>query len=146
MKTFFTNSPEETRQLAGKLSKRLTKDATQDKPLIIALEGELGSGKTVFVQGFAQALAVRQKVLSPTFVFHRIHKIPHSKKLLHHIDLYRLEKVNSLQELGLGELFSDPQSIILIEWPEKLGKLLPQNAVKIGITAISENERKITLS
>lgn len=144
MPSFTTDSPSQTKKLAGRLAKQLIQN--HHTSTIISLSGEMGSGKTTFVQGFAQGLNIKDKVLSPSFILMRIHKIPGSPKKLIHIDLYRLEKINSLEDLGLKDLFHDPNNFLMIEWPEKVSHLLPKNIVKITLEKISSNQRGIELS
>lgn len=135
MKQFITTSEIETRELARKLSKKVDG--------VIALSGELGTGKTTFVQGFAKGLGIKEKIISPTFVLIRQHPVPHSKSILYHIDLYRIEK--NFNQIGLKEILKNPYNIVLIEWGEKL-KNLPKNTTKISIRKKGENRRLITLS
>lgn len=135
---YITNSEKETKKLAKSLAKDF-------EGRVIALSGELGAGKTTFVQGFAKGLGIKEKIISPTFVLIRQHKIPKSSKTLYHIDLYRLKGAEDLKELGLEEILSNPNAIILIEWPEKMEQLLAKNTVKITITTKSNHERIIRI-
>ena len=135
MKKFISHSEKETKNLAKKLAKKLTG--------VIALIGELGSGKTTFAQGFAAGLGIKEKIISPTFVLIRQHRIPKTEKTLYHIDLYRIEE--DFSKLGLKEILENPNNIILIEWAEKL-KDLPKSATKILIKKQDANKRVITLS
>ena len=124
------------------IAKKLAKDFTSG---VIALTGDLGAGKTTFTQGFAEGLGIKDKIISPTFVLMRIHKIPKSKKVLkrsrklclYHIDLYRLEGREQFLGLGLEEIISDTNNIILIEWAEKAKDLLPKNTTWITLENIS---------
>ncbi len=135
MKQFTTYSEKETKDLAKKLAKKLTG--------VIALIGELGSGKTTFAQGFAAGLGIKEKIISPTFVLIRQHRIPKTEKTLYHIDLYRLE---DFTELGLKDLMEDPNNIVLIEWAEKIKDQLPQNTTYIKFKTLSETKREIKIS
>ncbi|RJP46441.1 MAG: tRNA (adenosine(37)-N6)-threonylcarbamoyltransferase complex ATPase subunit type 1 TsaE [Armatimonadetes bacterium] len=138
--THQTNSVEETQNFAQNLAKKYTQGG------IIALIGPLGSGKTAFTQGFAQGLDIKNKLLSPTFVLMRQYKIPHNPKgLLYHIDLYRLENTQQITGLGLEEIFANPHNIILIEWADKLGSLLPKQAAKITFRTVNVTKREITV-
>jgi len=80
MQKYISNSEEETKQIARKITK-------ETKSRFFALSGELGAGKTVFAQGFAKGLGIKEKIISPTFVLIRQHQIPKTKKVLYHIDL-----------------------------------------------------------
>lgn len=114
---------------------------------ILAFSGELGAGKTTLIQGFARGLRIKERLLSPTFVIMREHDIPgYPMGKLYHIDLYRLNQVKEIESLGLSEIFANPENIVLIEWAEKMGDLLPKNAVRIQIEITSENTREITVS
>lgn len=138
MPTLVSSSEEETKKIATKLAKQVSHG-------VIALTGELGAGKTVFVQGFAKGLGIKEKIISPTFVLIRQHQIPKLNKTLFHIDLCRLENLKDLKQLGLEEILFNPNNIVLIEWAEKLEKLLPKNATKINIERLKENKRLITI-
>lgn len=138
MKQYLTNSESETRKFAKKLAKKLSG--------VIALTGNLGAGKTTFVQGFARGLGIKEKIISPTFVLIRQHKIPNSLKTLFHIDLYRLENVLNISHLGLKEIIENPDNLVAIEWAEKIKKLLPKNITWISFENISETQRKVQVS
>lgn len=139
MKQYITNSEKETKHLAVKLSKGFEKG-------VIALSGELGAGKTTFVQGFAKGLGIKEKVISPTYVLILQHKIPSTSTTLYHIDLYRLDSIKNLKELGIEELVNNPENLVLIEWAEKAKQFLPKNYTKINIEKSGDNSRTITLS
>lgn len=146
MKQYLTYSEKETKNLAKKLAKNF-------KGGVIGLFGELGAGKTMFAQGFAKGLGIKEKIISPTFVLIRQHKIPNTKKTLRrshklclfHIDLYRLENTDKINFLGLEEIWSDPKNIILIEWADKIKKILPKNTTNITIEKLEGNKRSITI-
>ncbi len=133
---YITNSENETKKLAEGLAKKLSG--------LIALSGELGAGKTVFVQGFAKGLGIKEKIISPTFVLIRQHKLP-NQKLLYHIDLYRLEGKIDIKRLGIEELFAS-DNLVLIEWADKIEKSLPKKTIKINLKKVTTNERLITVS
>lgn len=138
MKQYITNSANETKDLAQNLAKNFKG--------VLALQGNLGTGKTTFTQGFAKGLRIKDKIISPTFVLIREHKIPKTDKILFHIDLYRLEDSSQLKPLGLDDLFKNPSAITLIEWPEKAKEILPKNTTYLKIDVVSENKRKITVT
>lgn len=138
MQKFKSHSEQETKKIAGDFAK-------QTKARLFALTGELGAGKTIFVQGFAKGLGISEKIISPTFVLIRQHRIPKSISILYHIDLYRLVNGADFKQLGLDEILSDEKSIVLIEWAEKLEKL-PENSININITKGDDQNRNITIS
>ena len=110
---------------------------------VIALSGDLGSGKTTFTQGFGRALGIKQRMVSPTFVLLKRYDIvpPRTRKkqtiknpshpYLVHIDCYRIKKAHDLVQLGIKDILSDPAAIVLIEWAERVKKLIPNNAIAI---------------
>ena len=143
MGQFISSSEKETKQIAGRLARQITRG-------VIALSGELGAGKTTFVQGFAKGLGIKEKIISPTFVLIRQHPIPKTKKnlpagrqALFHIDLYRLESVD-VEILGIDEIIRNPNNIVLIEWAEKIKHLLPKNTYWILLEVVEDNTRTIT--
>ncbi|MBI4039958.1 tRNA (adenosine(37)-N6)-threonylcarbamoyltransferase complex ATPase subunit type 1 TsaE, partial [Candidatus Daviesbacteria bacterium] len=99
-----------------------------------------------FVQGFAQGLGIKDKIISPTFILIRIHKVPKTDQKLYHIDLYRIEGAINTAALGLDEIFTNKSNIVLIEWAEKLGSKLPQAAIKININDLGRDKREIRVN
>lgn len=107
---------------------------------VVALIGNLGSGKTVFVKGLALGLGCRKKdVLSPTFVLMRQYK---GKYLLHHFDLYRLKNVHQLEEIGYEEYFYG-DGITVIEWADRIEPALPKEYLRIEFRIKDANKRRI---
>lgn len=100
-------------------------------PMVICLYGELGSGKTTFVQGFAQALGITSRLLSPTFIIVRRYQIPKKQETLYHLDLYRTDSVKEIEGIGLTEILSDSRAYVLIEWADKLGSHIPKNRLEV---------------
>lgn len=133
-----TNSEKETKKLAQEFAAKVT------YPTVLALYGELGSGKTTFIQGLALGLGITKRILSPTFILHRQFEFGQNHNF-HHLDLYRLKDNQTEDHLGLTELFQDSNSIVAIEWPEKIENLLPKNTVRIYFEYVGESERKITI-
>ena len=135
-----TSTVDETKNLAKDLATEI------NKPTVIALYGNLGSGKTNFVQGLAEGLGIKKRVLSPTFVFMRSYELKRrGVKKFHHVDLYRLDSEKDVEAIGLKEILEDKDSIIAVEWPEKIENLLPENTVKIKFKTLGENKRKIVI-
>ncbi len=138
MKQFKTYNFYQTQNLAKKMAQR-------PKGNVYALVGELGSGKTTFAQGFAQGLGIKDKILSPTFILIRQHPIPKSSKTLYHLDLYRMDNTEQIKQLGIEEIISDPDNIVLIEWAEKAKKFLPQNITWIFLKSIGQYIRELKI-
>jgi len=120
----------------------------------LALVGELGSGKTTFVQGVASAFGIKGYLVSPTFILIRKYKIgiiPENKFLrdFYHIDLYRINGKNikdEIENLGLKEIISGSGNVVLIEWAEKIKKFLPENTYWVNFSYLGKNLRLISFS
>jgi tRNA threonylcarbamoyladenosine biosynthesis protein TsaE len=116
---------------------------------IIALYGDLGSGKTTFVKAFASAFGIpADEITSPTFVIEKRFDIRGSaffKKLIH-IDAYRLERPDEILRLGWRETLADAGNLILLEWPQNIGSALPEHLPTITFTFIDENTREIVFN
>lgn len=112
--------------------------------VIVGLYGDLGSGKTAFTQAMAKCLGVKETVTSPTFVIEKIYKLK-NKNFDHliHIDAYRLKSGDELLRLDWEEIAKNPKNIIVIEWPEKVAEILPDNIKKIYFTFVNENTREM---
>lgn len=132
------NSTESTKQFAKELLTKL------ENKNVIALEGSLGAGKTTFVQGLAENLGIKKRVLSPTFVFLRSYKLENQLyQVFHHFDLYRCETLEDVKSTGLEEILLDKNCLIAIEWPEIAKNILPKNTIWIKFKKIAENSREI---
>lgn len=146
MKVFITNNFEETQKLGEEFARS---HLARLKRTPIALYGELGSGKTTFVQGLAKGLGIKRRIISPTFVLVREHRIKNYELRImnfYHIDLYRIEGERDLKSLGLEEIIKDSQNIVAIEWAEKMGKLLPRKRWNIKFDYLDGQRRKIWIS
>ncbi len=156
--TFTAKNCKETQKLGEKLAKEVLRQA-QDKShaFILGLKGDLGGGKTTFLQGFAKGLGVKEKILSPTFVIMKKFKIPKrpldikrpvghftGRKFFYHVDCYRIKNEKDILELNFKNIISDPKNIVAIEWPSRIKKLLPKSAIIIEFSFINEKGRKIT--
>jgi tRNA threonylcarbamoyladenosine biosynthesis protein TsaE len=110
---------------------------------ILALSGELGSGKTCFTGGLARGLGVTEdyQITSPTFTL--INEYP-AKHKLYHFDVYRLNDYSDLEDLGYEEYFAG-RGVVVIEWAEKIAEIIPENAIFIKFEYIDENKRKIEI-
>jgi len=140
-----SDSPKTTQKVAKILIKTLLNGKFKP-PHIFTLSGNLGAGKTTFVQGLAKALKIKNKILSPTFLIIKEFKIPKKTPFekFYHIDCYRLENPEELLSLGFKEMIANPKNLIFIEWPEKIKKILPKKTVWLKFKVIDENKRLIT--
>jgi tRNA threonylcarbamoyladenosine biosynthesis protein TsaE len=131
-----THSVEETRALAEDLGRRLLRPGD-----LVVLAGELGSGKTVFAQGVARGLGVTEPVVSPTFTIVREYegRVPFA-----HVDIYRIDRLQELHDLGFDELLDD--RVTLVEWGDAAGPLLPNEWLEVRLVPAGEQERDIHLS
>jgi tRNA threonylcarbamoyladenosine biosynthesis protein TsaE len=136
-KWIVTHCPEETLNLGEMIGKLI------DCPLIFALTGDLGSGKTAFVQGLAKGLDVPSDyyITSPTFTL--VNEYPGRCRLIH-VDLYRLEGVDELEDIGLEDLMDD-QAVTAIEWADKLSGNLPAGYLSMNFEISGDEDRKISL-
>ncbi|MBI2635099.1 MAG: tRNA (adenosine(37)-N6)-threonylcarbamoyltransferase complex ATPase subunit type 1 TsaE [Parcubacteria group bacterium] len=141
-----SKSANETKKIAVSLAEKIKKRPLSKVALIIALEGDLGSGKTTFIQGLAQELGVEENILSPTFVIQKDFPLSLKNfKNLYHIDAYRLKNPLELLELGFEDLIKNPENLIVIEWADKVRKILPENILKIKLVNLKGSKRKIQI-
>lgn len=141
--THVLKSLEETQKFAEDFVSKLS--PPQGRALVVGLYGNLGAGKTTLTQSIAKTLGVSETVTSPTFVIEKIYELV-DQKFTHliHIDAYRLEKSEELLHLGWKEINADKNNLILIEWPERVGDIMPEH-IKINLRHVSENEREIEI-
>lgn len=143
-----TTSYEETQRLGEEFAENILVNGPQEFATVIELVGELGSGKTTFVQGFASNTHIRKEnITSPTFVIMKHYEIDkHGFKDLYHIDAYRLKSVEDMLTLGLADIVLDKKNIVLIEWPEVLEEALPTTKRRVTFRHIDEHKRSINLA
>lgn len=140
MKTYLVKTEEETLRLAAEYAQKLTGGE------VVLLNGNLGTGKSVFVRGVARALGVRNRITSPTFVLLKVYPIKNEKiKKLIHVDAYRVSP-EDLLAVGLSEYLNNPDTVVMIEWGEKLTKVLKKQKIKIQTIdiMINQSDRKIS--
>lgn len=150
MTTYQSSSSAATKRFGKELAQKIIKAKSDKKAVVIGLIGELGAGKTTFTQGFGAGLRIRGRISSPTFILMRntkIKQLSNSKfSNFIHIDAYRATAGDFLK-LGFKKLAADPKNIILIEWAERLKKIMPKTAIFIKFThEKKENERTITMN
>jgi len=132
--TFISNSPAETEKFGRTFAKGLSAGS------VLALKGELGSGKTQFVKGLAAGMGSTAAVTSPTFTI--IHEYSGGRWPIYHFDFFRIEDRQSAMRLGLDEYFFD-DGVSVIEWADRFPDLIPESAQWISFEMKSENERTI---
>jgi tRNA threonylcarbamoyl adenosine modification protein YjeE len=144
-----TNSPGQTQKLAQTLAKDILKSKLKKAAFVIALQGELGGGKTTFLQGLAKSLGIKEKILSPTFVIIKRFKIRKKScdfENFYHIDCYRIQKPKEILDLGVKEVILNPKNIVAIEWADRIKKILPQNTIVFKFKFIGKLKREITFN
>lgn len=149
-----SNSAGQTKEIGAGLAKRLKGGE------VVCLYGEMGAGKTTFVQGMAEGLGIKGRIISPTFVIARSYKIGNQikdkryeikdrkrdkrkRRYLWHIDLYRLTSLKEAEAIGIREIMADKDSITVIEWPEKTESVLPRHRWAVRIDILGEEQRMI---
>lgn len=133
--TFISKSENETILIAKRFSKKLRGGE------VLALNGELGAGKTIFVKGLAKGLNIEELITSPTFTILNFYK---GRLELCHFDMYRINEVSEAFETGISEHLQS-KGVCVIEWAEKIKELLPEKFIKVEILKIDNNIREITI-
>lgn len=131
-----SDSPGKTKKIGERLGKKLKKGD------IVALIGELGSGKTCFTQGLMKGLGVKtNKITSPSFVIINEYtgRLP-----VYHFDIYRLNNVREVIDLGYQEYFYG-NGVTIIEWADKIEELLPKKCIRVFLRIVGEDERRISI-
>jgi len=133
-----TRGPEQTRALGRQTGEALTRG------MVLSLEGDLGCGKTVFVQGLAIGLSVPEAiyVTSPSYAL--IHEYP-GRIPLFHVDLYRIEDPAGIDDLGLYDVLNE-DNVVAIEWAERIQEALPPEGMVIRFAMVSDDTRKISMT
>jgi len=135
--TFLCHAPEATRARARELAQTLS------GPVVIALYGDLGAGKTLFTQALARALGVTEPVTSPTFTLINEYDLPDGGRL-YHVDVYRLhDAVPEAIALGLEDLFD--AGVVVIEWADRIAAILPDDRIDVHFEHIGDDQRRITI-
>lgn len=166
---YLTKQSSQTKKIGTILAKSiLSLYLHSDKAVVLGLKGNLGAGKTTFLQGFAKGLGIQENILSPTFVILKRYELQDTKKRnkkssrisariekeagrkrqslysrFYHIDCYRIQRPREILDLGFQKIVSNPKNIIAIEWAERILKILPKNTLWIKLTVINKNTRKI---
>jgi len=130
------NSEEETRETAKEFSKILIDGD------IVALNGDLGTGKTFFVKAVCKEYKI-ENVNSPTFAI--VYEYSGERKI-YHFDFYRIKKIEELYDLGIEDYLNDEEAITFIEWADMMNEVLPHKYYSILIKMLEENKREITIT
>lgn len=136
IKKIITNQAEETKRAAKNFTKNLTNGT------IIGLIGELGSGKTIFAQGIAEGLKIKGPITSPSFPIINIYQT--TKMNLFHFDLYRINSIEELENIGYEEYFYG-NGITVIEWADKCLEILPENSYLVYFKYLDKKKREIKI-
>lgn len=158
MQTIITKNSKETQELGAELAKKMRGGE------VICLSGELGAGKTTFTQGFLKELGAKGPYTSPTFLImkqyklgtrnakrvtqnaeHKMRSTIHVVRYAYHVDAYRVDEKDVLN-LGWEEIIADKKNVVIVEWAERIEKIIPKKAIQIKFEWVNEDERRITLS
>lgn len=148
-KTFLTKSEQETQGVAQNFAKNILMKKNKN-PVFLALEGDLGTGKTIFLKGLARGLGIKKRITSPTFVIIKKYNLsPKTSKFsqyrtFFHIDCYRIKNYEDLLDLGWSDIIRE-RAIIAVEWADRIKKIIPSDATKIRLKVVDENRRKIVI-
>ena len=134
---FISRSATQTQRLGERLGALLQGGDT------LALVGELGTGKTVFAQGIGKGWGALSLLTSPSFVLIRRHERPQNTLKLYHIDLYRLNSLQEVRDLGLEELLGDPQTICIVEWAGRATEVFPEECLWVTLRGLDESRRSL---
>jgi tRNA threonylcarbamoyl adenosine modification protein YjeE len=141
-----TNNRSQTERIGGSFAKSILKRYPAKRAIVFGLEGDLGGGKTTFLQGFAKGLGIREKILSPTFILMRRMEIKNSCfENFYHLDCYRVEGPKDILSLSFKRIIANPRNIVAIEWADRIKKILPRGYVRLRFEFIDKNKRKITV-
>ena len=144
-KRYFSETAEETRLLGRDFGNTLSPGT------LICFRGDLGAGKTTFIQGMLAVLGARPPFISPTFVLMKEYDLDtptaNGIRRVYHADAYRMERAEDFEKIGFTEWCADPEGIVLLEWPERIESLLPEQRIEIRFSIGAENmdARKITV-
>jgi tRNA threonylcarbamoyladenosine biosynthesis protein TsaE len=146
-KSIHSTSSLQTKSIAKALAKTLLESQQKKGATVVALAGELGSGKTTFTQGFAKGLGVTQRILSPTFILLKEFRVKHPFfRTFYHIDCYRLDNpAKELLHVGLKKIITDPHNIVVVEWADRIKKILPKDVLWLRFFHRGPNQRTITV-
>ena len=150
-----TKNEAETQKFARLLAEEILALLSNGSPksaIVLGLEGELGAGKTAFAKGFARGLNIKEEMKSPTFILMRVFRLSPSNKyrsptsVFIHFDAYRIENAKEFLQIGFKDLLRKPSNILLVEWSDKIKKLLPRKYFRLVFKIRKGRGREISLS
>ena len=122
---YLTTAPRQTKKLGEILAEEVLKTKLKKGALIIGLKGDLGGGKTTFLQGLAKGLGIKQRITSPTFIILKRFQVSGFRfQNFYHIDCYRIQRTKEILDLGFKEIIYNPKNIVTIEWAERIHKII----------------------
>jgi len=136
---FFTSNSYQTKKAGRLLAEEIIKSKSRKQAFVFGLVGDLGGGKTTFLQGLASGLGIKDKILSPTFIIMR------RSGNFYHLDCYRIKKPQEILDLGFKEIIANPGNIVAVEWADYIRKIMPKDAIWIEFEFLGENKRKIVV-
>lgn len=145
-KTYTTTNASDMHVIATEFVTYIQTLPVQEHALVVALTGDLGAGKTTFMQHVAGVLGITETITSPTFVILKKYLLPQPVGVfteLVHIDAYRLVDEAELEKIRFNDYYNNPHAMLCIEWPEIVPKLIPENAFKINITHTGGETREV---
>ncbi len=148
-----TNSLAQTQRLGLVLAKQFLKSKPKKTALVLGLIGDLGGGKTTFLQGFARGLNIKQKILSPTFVIMKRFAIPHPLTVnqqatfgnFYHLDCYRISNPEDVLNLGFADIIKNPKNIVAIEWADKISEFIPRESIILEFKFLNKTQREVRI-
>ena len=142
---YLSHSVTETAGIAGDVLRKISKGKNAHAT-VLALYGDLGSGKTTFVQELGKLSGIKDTMQSPTFVIIKSYTLQVTRYMqFFHLDLYRIERPEELLNLGWNDILQDQKNLVAIEWAERAEKFLPNNALRIHFKFIDERTREIDI-
>ncbi len=137
---------EQVSQIAEHILTMALANKSAEHATMITFSGDLGAGKTTLIQEIAKRLGVVDDLQSPTFVIYKRYVVPEGRfKSLIHGDMYRLESAEEIEKLGWSELVSDPNTIMCVEWPEKITGAIPEWATCVVIHHLGGEKRSLEI-
>ncbi len=149
-KEYLTTNPEETKKIGREIAKKIIRSPLKEKAIVVAMEGELGGGKTTLLQGFGKELGIKERMTSPTFVILKKFQLDNLAvkqfNNFYHIDCYRIQNIGELIDLNLEKIISNPRNIVAIEWADRIKKIIPKSALWLKFEFIDKRKRRIIIN